>query len=151
MKNKTVYSLGHSNLSMEQFIKFLKDLGVKHLLDIRSNPNSSYVPHFNKDRLEKVLNENQIGYTYCGERLGGRQSIPFKDYISTPQYQLAIKHIERIIDRGKSAIMCSEQDYNNCHREYISEMLLNHGYDVIQAKYDKNKQLNKQIPLKIEG
>lgn len=148
MRNGEVYSLGHSNLSMEQFISFLKALDVENLIDVRSNPFSIHVPHFNKENLKSVLEDNNIQYNYCGDELGGRQDRQFKDYIYTSDYQEAIKSIERIIDNsGKSAIMCSENDYKRCHRRYISDTLMSHGYNVVHVKYDKNKSLGKQAPL----
>lgn len=149
MKNKTVYSLGHSNIDSNQFINILKDLEVKYLMDVRSNPNSCYIKDYDKDKFEKILARNKIRYTYCGYKVGGRQKIDFKKYVNTHEYNSAIKSITRIIDRGKSAIMCSEKDYKNCHRKYVSQTLLNNGYTVIQIKVDKNMNLSKkeQVPL----
>lgn len=136
-----VYSLGHSNISIEEFINSLIDIDIKYLIDVRSDPTSSYVPHFNRDNLEKSLEKKQIQYFYCGRELGGRQEIQFDKYTYTSEYEEAIKNIVKIITLGKSAIMCSEKDYKNCHRKFISETLLKQGYDVIQIKFDKNKQI----------
>jgi len=71
MTNKTAYSLGHSNIGLEEFISFLQELEVRYLADVRSDPVSSYVPHFNKSDLEKVLEARGIQYIYMGKDLGG--------------------------------------------------------------------------------
>lgn len=143
MKNKIVYSLGHSNLDIKEFLKGLKNFHIEHILDIRSIPKSSYVPHFDKENLEKELAKNKIGYTYCGITVGGRQEIDFIEYTKSSRFKEAIKQIERIIDRKICAIMCSEKDFRNCHRRYVSDSLIQDGYDVIQIKIDEYPQLTK--------
>lgn len=143
MKNKIVYSLGHSNADINKFIKTIKNLHIQHILDIRSVPKSLYVPHFDKERLEKELVENDIGYTFCGITAGGRQSIDFIEYSKSSQYHEAIKQIERIIDRKICAIMCSEKNFRNCHRKYVSDSLIRDGYEVIQIKIDEASQFKK--------
>jgi uncharacterized protein (DUF488 family) len=143
MKNRVVYSLGHSNVDINKFLQGLKNLHIQHILDIRSVPKSSYVPHFNRENLEKELMENKIGYTYCGKTVGGRQGVDFVEYSKSSRYQTAIKQIERIIDRKNCAIMCSEKNFRNCHRRYVSDSLIRDGYEVIQIKIDEEPQLNK--------
>jgi uncharacterized protein (DUF488 family) len=143
MNNKKVYSLGHSNIDLNEFIKILKNLQIQHILDIRSVPKSSYVPHFDKEILEEELKNNKIEYTYCGLTIGGRQGIDFTEYIKTAQYQEAIKLLERIIDRKICAIMCSEKDFRHCHRRYVSDSLIRDGYEVIQIKVDKDSPVKK--------
>jgi uncharacterized protein (DUF488 family) len=136
-----IYSLGHSNLSLKEFMALLKNIGIEYLIDVRSDPNSSYVPHFNRNNLEIFFNEAHIQYLYSGEKLGGRQKTNYEKYIYTLEYQEAIKNIEKFIVQGKTAIMCSERDYNNCHRKFICETLLNLGYNVIQVKSGKDKPI----------
>lgn len=147
MKNKKVYSLGHSNLELNEFIDVLKKFNIRHLLDVRSVPKSSYVSHFNKEKLEKELKQNDITYTYCGDNIGGRQHIDFKDYVNTPKYESSIKMVERIIKRGESAIMCSEKDFTKCHRKYICNTLIENGFDVIQVDVQNSKKNEKQMSL----
>jgi len=143
MKNKLVYSLGHSNVDFKEFLDALKKLNIQHILDIRSVPKSAYVPHFDKENLEEELTENKIGYTYCGLTVGGRQKINFLKYSKSSQYQEAIKQMERIIDRKNCAIMCSEKDFRKCHRRYVSDSLIRDGYEVIQIKIDKDSPAKK--------
>jgi uncharacterized protein (DUF488 family) len=101
------------------------------------------VPHFDRENLEKELIENKIGYTFCGITVGGRQEIDFVEYSKTSRYQEGIKQIERIIDRKICAIMCSEKNFRNCHRKYVSDSLIRDGYEVIQIKIDDDTHLKK--------
>src|SRR5215210_6277837 len=71
-----VYTIGHSNLSLERFLDMLIDNGVRALVDVRSAPYSQYTPHFNKDALAKALETYGIAYAFAGEYLGGRPKDP---------------------------------------------------------------------------
>jgi uncharacterized protein (DUF488 family) len=141
---KIVYSIGHSNLSVEEFLKVLSKYKIKMLLDVRSVPISSYVPHFNREELEKSLKNSGILYTYCGE-IGGRQGMEFREYTKTSKYNESIKKVERLITRGTSAIMCSEKDFTQCHRRFICDTLINDGFMVIQI--DPSADSTSQISL----
>jgi uncharacterized protein (DUF488 family) len=143
MKNKIVYSLGHSNVDIKEFLNTLKKFHIQHILDIRSVPKSAYVPHFDKENLEDELTENKIGYTYCGLTVGGRQKIDFLEYSKSSQYHEALKQMERIIDRKNCAIMCSEKDFRHCHRRFVSDSLIRDGYEVIQIEVNKDLSIKK--------
>ena len=43
-----LYTIGHSNHSLDQFIRLLEENGIMTLVDVRSAPYSRYNPHFNK-------------------------------------------------------------------------------------------------------
>ena len=147
MPKQIIYSIGHSNIQLDKFIEFLESYKITRVLDVRSNPKSEYVSHFNKEKLEKELIQHHIEYTYCGDLLGGRQKINFKEYIKTKEYQEGIKHLIRLAHISLCVIMCSEKEYQGCHRRFIAESLINEGLDVIQLGYNNENKIIKQIPL----
>ncbi|HZW64956.1 MAG TPA: DUF488 domain-containing protein, partial [Hanamia sp.] len=51
MKQKIIYTIGHSTHSLEEFIAMLKSFNIELLADIRSFPGSRKFPHFNKENL----------------------------------------------------------------------------------------------------
>jgi len=69
---KKIYTIGHSNHSIEFFLKLLSKFNIEILVDIRFHPYSRYVPHFNRENLAPVLENSGIEYVYMGDRLGGR-------------------------------------------------------------------------------
>jgi hypothetical protein len=54
-----LFTLGHSNHSLEKFIRLLEDNGVMTLVDVRSAPFSRHNPHFNRESLERELPARQ--------------------------------------------------------------------------------------------
>jgi len=43
-----VFTIGHSNHTIEAFIALLEQHGVTAISDVRSHPYSRYLPHFNQ-------------------------------------------------------------------------------------------------------
>jgi len=59
-----IFTVGHSNPSIADFLALLKEFEIQVLVDIRRSPSSRKFPHFNRDNLQKELARNQIGYTW---------------------------------------------------------------------------------------
>ncbi len=134
-----LYTIGHSNHSLEKFIQLLDDNDVMILVDVRTAPYSRYNPQFNKESLESALARRNIQYVYAGKFLGGRPSDPtcFKnrrlpsedaDFLHEVDYPEMMKRawfvqgIERLLevaDQDLTAIMCSEEDPAECHRHHL--------------------------------
>jgi len=65
-----VFSVGHSTLSAEKFLRVLEHHQIDTLLDVRSHPGSTKWPWFNREEMERWL--PAAGYQYLWEpRLGG--------------------------------------------------------------------------------
>jgi hypothetical protein len=147
----TVYSVGHSNQSQEQFIALLKRHGIQSLVDVRSAPYSRYVPHFNRLELEEAVERQGIRYVYLGEELGGRP--PTDEYYDAEDHVLYSRvavapfflgGLERLKDEAaeyRAAIMCSEEDPTNCHRHLlIARVLDGQGVRVLHIRGDGREQ-----------
>ncbi len=136
-----IYTVGHSNHSIEKFINLLKSNNIDKIIELRSVPKSKYCPHFNKQQLIYELSINEISYLDMGKYLGGRPDdksvlnmdnrieenlIEKKDW-----YNNAVKQLIEISSKTNVAIMCSEENPNNCHRGYIiTHTLLKEGEEV---------------------
>ncbi len=134
-----LFTIGHSNHSIEKFIRLLEDNGVMTLVDVRTAPASRYNPQFNKEMLAASLDAKYIQYAFAGKFLGGRPSDPscYKnrvlpgegaDYLHEVDYpevmkkEWFIKGIARLLemaDEQTTAIMCSEEDPATCHRHHL--------------------------------
>lgn len=147
----TIYSIGHSNQSLESFIALLRRHGIKSLVDVRSTPYSRYVPHFNRPELKDALDPQGIRYLYLGDELGGRP--PGDEFYDTQDHVLYsrvarapffLRGLERLVDEGaeyRAAIMCSEEDPTNCHRHLlIARVLEGQGVHVAHIRADDREQ-----------
>ena len=67
----TLYSIGHGNKKIEDFIEELKFFNIQYLLDIRSKPFSKWNPLFNQPSLKLELKSYKITYVFLGDTLGG--------------------------------------------------------------------------------
>ena len=108
MTAHTVYTVGHSTRSAEEFVALLRESGVQQLVDIRTVPRSRRNPQFNPDALPAAHAPHGIEYRHIGA-LGGLRK-PAED---------------RVV-----AIMCAEAVWWRCHRSLVAEALLVRGHDV---------------------
>ncbi|MBQ6200877.1 MAG: DUF488 family protein [Prevotella sp.] len=45
----TIYTIGHSNHSQEEFLRLIQTYGITCVVDVRSLPASKHYPQFNQD------------------------------------------------------------------------------------------------------
>ena len=110
MKSASViFSLGHSNKSLQTFLATLKKHRIKVLVDVCSVPQSRFCQHFNRNALKRELAKRDIQYLWRGQNLGGRGvNVGWDD---------AIEELVAMAKKGaRVAVMCSEGDYHKCHR-----------------------------------
>lgn len=139
MGKSFLYSIGHSNKSVEDLIRELRLYGIQYLIDVRSMPYSKYHPQFNREQLRAAINETgDITYGYMGDVIGGlpkntRCYTDGKvDYGKIRQMPFFIDGINRLIKANEqeniTCIMCSEGDPGMCHRsKLIGEALREKG------------------------
>ena len=68
----TVYTIGYSTHSLDDFLFILQKYAVTVLADVRSAPYSSYRREFNYRKLKMILPEQGIQYVFLGRELGAR-------------------------------------------------------------------------------
>ena len=138
MITRTIYTIGHSNRSISEFISLLKQFSIHTLVDIRATPYSVRFPHFSQVALRESLNSNGIEYHWAGRLLGGNREASnlnlhpaldndglkgFAEYMETSQFEKAISQLMNLASRDKTAIMCAEKLASHCHRSLISDYL----------------------------
>jgi uncharacterized protein (DUF488 family) len=145
MKEKIIYTIGHSTHTLEEFVAMLKSFNIELLADIRSFPGSRKFPHFNKENLPASLAENNIEYIHL-KNLGGRRKVNpescntgwrvaafrgYADYMETESFKKAIKELEQIASEKRAAYMCAEAVWWRCHRSLVSDYLKHNGWTVL--------------------
>lgn len=59
----TVYTIGHSTRTADEFVGLLDDYGVTQLVDIRTVPRSRHNPQSGRETLAEILRAKDIRYT----------------------------------------------------------------------------------------
>ncbi len=131
---KFIASIGHSNVSIDTFLKKLKDNNIEVLVDVRTIPMSRFCPHFSKNALQTALTEQDIQYLFRGLNLGGRDL--------NVEYEDAIDELVAMAKAGKKiCVMCSEGNYLKCHRySTLTPSFEDRGLRVNHIEYEKIKR-----------
>lgn len=145
LENKTIFTIGHSTRTIEEFLDLLFSFDIKVLADIRRLPGSRKYPQFDQDALKKSLPENEIEYIYI-EDLGGRRKVSpdsknttwrnksfqgYADYMETESFENGVKELEKLALEKNTAMMCSEAVWWRCHRSMVSDYLKAKGWEVL--------------------
>lgn len=144
-KTKTIWTIGHSTRSLDEFIAMLKSFQIECVTDIRSFPGSRKYPQFNKETLEISLPQNNIWYFHLKNLGGRRKAYPdskntawrhvafrgYADYMETDAFKEGIKELEGIASKDRTVFMCSEAVWWRCHRSMVSDYLKVNGWTVM--------------------
>lgn len=124
----TVFTIGHSNHSINTFISLLQQHGVTAIADVRSSPYSRRFPQFNQAALKEALKTANIAYVYLGDNLGARSKDRNCYVNGMARYDLIAatasftEGVNRLIKGAKKyqiSLLCAEQDPIICHRAIL--------------------------------
>ena len=143
-----IFSIGHSDHTIEAFLDLLRQQMVAVVVDVRSQPYSRWAPQFNRVTLARDLKAAGIRYLFMGDSLGGRPADPalyetdrerpcYERVAQSAAYQAGIEQLLRLAEAEHVAVMCSEGDYHRCHRALlITPTLLKRGIRVFHIRPD---------------
>lgn len=140
----TLFTIGHSTHSAEEFIALLRGHGVEQVADVRSIPKSRHCPQFHIDIMPEWLERAGIGYVHL-KALGGRRysrkgslntgwrNTSFRgyaDYMGTAEFTQGLEELIAMASERPTAVMCAEAVPWRCHRRLIADALTVRGWDV---------------------
>lgn len=134
----TVYTIGHSTRTADEFIGLLGAYAVTQLVDIRTVPRSRHNPQFGRETLPQILRAADISYVYLaalgGLRHGessdlnaGWRNASFRayaDYMQTPDFAAGVDELVDLARAATTAVMCAEAVPWRCHRSLVGDALL---------------------------
>lgn len=141
MEQHIVYTIGHSDRPIEEFIGLLKENEVGCLLDIRTVPRSRHNPQFNRDALPDSLAAAGISYQHLAGLGGLRRAKPdspnagwrnasfrgYADYMQTDAFAEQVEEVVRLSREQRCALMCAEAVPWRCHRSLVADALVVRG------------------------
>jgi len=128
MNERIIYTIGHSDHSIERFIVLLKQHVITAVADVRSAPYSRFHPQFNKDTLATSLKKEKIAYIFLGKELGARTDdsayyengqVDFKQLANRAEFKSGLERILKGSEKYRIALMCAEKEPLDCHRTIL--------------------------------
>lgn len=123
-----IFTVGHSNHRVDQFLSLLRRHGVTALADVRSAPYSRFAPQFNKEALKREVHKGGVKYVFLGGELGGRSNdsscyangrVQYARLAGTEAFRSGINRIVSGAQAERIALMCTEKDPLDCHRTVL--------------------------------
>jgi uncharacterized protein (DUF488 family) len=121
-----LFTIGHSNLEIADFLAVLAARSVQILCDVRSRPASFRFPQFNREPLEALLASASLRYEFFGESLGGRPAdlrvyftdgrVDYAARRKSPEFAAGIDRLLGLSRAANIVLMCAEEDPLQCHR-----------------------------------
>jgi uncharacterized protein (DUF488 family) len=133
MRQLTIYTVGHSTRTAEEFIALLEAHGVQQVADVRTVPKSRRNPQFWSDALEASLAEADKGYRWFPQLGGLRKTSAdspngawrnasfrgYADHMLTAEFAEGLAALLEFAAEAPTAIMCAEAVPWRCHRSLI--------------------------------
>lgn len=134
----TVFTIGHSTRTVDEFVDMLKTYGVTLLVDVRTVPRSRHSPQFNKEAIPNTLKTQGTKYIHIpgigGMRRPKHDSINlawrnssfrgYADFMQTQEFTDNLLKIVALARENRLALMCTEALPWRCHRNLISDALV---------------------------
>ncbi len=151
-----LYSVGHSNHSLEFFLDLLRAAHIEVLVDVRSHPYSRYVPQFNLEALRQSLASAGLGYLFRGKELGGRPEeddfydeegyVLYDKVARAARFQSGLERLEKGREQLRLALMCSEENPAVCHRHLlIGRVLAERGVPYFHLRAEGQLQSDLEV------
>jgi uncharacterized protein (DUF488 family) len=159
---KPLYTIGHSNQTLDAFIELLKTHAIEVVTDTRSSPYSKFVSQFNRQELEQALKDAGIKYLFMGQELGGRPNdesyydddgrVLYYRVARDPVFLKGVERLEAGMQKYRVALMCSEEDPAVCHRHLlIARVLAERGVSILHIRGDGSVQTEADVRGEEQG
>ncbi|MCQ4277110.1 DUF488 domain-containing protein [Stutzerimonas degradans] len=148
----TVWTIGHSTRSLEQFIALLEHYRIEGIADVRRHPGSRRLPQFGSDALREALADRGINYEWLPE-LGGRRRAAagsvnqawrnasfrgYADHLASAEFARGLERLLALAGKRHTAMMCAEVLWWRCHRSLVSDVLKVRGIEVLHIQDEQH-------------
>ena len=148
MATRTLWTIGHSTHPWETFVRLLQEAGIEAVVDVRLLAGSRRHPQFNNDAMAEALPQAGIRYVPMRDLGGRRRPRPdshntawrhpafrgYADYMETAGYRQARERLAELAQRERTAVMCAEAVWWQCHRSLISDDFKADGWTVLHLQ-----------------
>ncbi len=122
-----IFTIGHSNYSVDRLIGMLRYYSIDCVVDIRGTPYSRYNVQFNKEVIRQTLIDYGYKYIYMGNEFAAQREdknlykdegyADFEKVIYDKDFLKGIQRLKVGCEKGyRIVLMGAMQDPINCHR-----------------------------------
>lgn len=162
----TLWSIGHSNQSLASFLELLRAHELERVVDVRRYPVSRRHPHFARDSLALALPRAGIRYLHLADLGGHCEAAPssphialppgpfrgYADHMGTPAFEAALRQLVALLRERRTAVMCAEARWSDCHRRLLCDRLVSEGAEVRHLRAGAAPELHGRSPeARLEG
>lgn len=137
-----IYTIGHSNYTMERLIDMLEYYNINCVVDIRGTPYSKYNIQFDKEAIRYTLTNAGFVYIYMGKELAAKRIrnnsynnegySNFEEVIKEEEFKRGVERLKNGCEKGyKIILLGAMQDPIRCHRSIlVGRELVKNDFDV---------------------
>ena len=137
-----IYTIGHSNYTMERLIDMLEYYNINCVVDIRGTPYSKYNIQFDKEAIRYTLTNAGFVYIYMGKELAAKRIRKnsynnegysnFEEVIKEEEFKRGVERLKNGCEKGyKIILLGAMQDPIRCHRSIlVGRELVKNDFDV---------------------
>jgi len=143
-----LWTIGHSNRSLDDFLAALDAHAIELVADIRRFPGSRSQPQFGGDALAQSLEAHGIAYRWLPALGGRRRPDPasendgwthpafraYADHVHSDEFAEGLFELQMLASGLRTAIMCAEAPWWRCHRRLVSDVLVFLGWRVVHIR-----------------
>ena len=160
--SRTIWTIGHSNHSIDHFISMLSVTSISLVADVRRFPGSRRQPQFAREILAQALAVAGIKYQHFPDLGGLRKPRPdssnnawknpsfrgYADYMRTPLFSAAVDQLLAFGNEpARAVVMCAEAVWWRCHRMLLSDALSGRGVEVEHILGEARPQRHRLTPF----
>ncbi len=121
MKKNTLFTLGHSTQSFEDFVRRLTRHGITAVADVRSRPYHARLQQFNRETMAGGLKAAGIRYVYLGQELGGRRDeascydtgqVDYRRVAQLPAFLAGLDRLRQGSVQYHVALLCRKRNHS---------------------------------------
>ena len=146
MQQTTIHTIGHGARSQAELLAILQGAGIRTVVDIRADPQSSHHRHFSQAALREALEAADIVYHWAGRQLGGQHrplanSVHtaladegmrgFADFMASADFARAAVQLVSLAARAPLVLLCAERLPEQGQRTLIADYLTLRGAEVV--------------------
>ena len=145
-----LWSLGHSNQTLEEFLALVRANELARVVDVRRYPVSRRHPHFARESLALALPRAGVQYLHLVDLGGHREARPdspnvalpegpfrgYADHMRSSEFQRALAQLVTLAKERRTAVMCAEARVIDCHRRLLCDALTVRGVHVVHVQRD---------------